>query len=302
MESYSNNGISTESLHYHAFKPNPDSLINEKIESDYIAITQNPNYHYDPQWSDPAEREAFIRDTELKFLRPYQIRAVAALQDAVKKGQTRFLFEMATGTGKTLLAAAVIKLFMRTGNAKRVLFLVDRLELEDQAKKRFIQFLKNDYTTVVYKENRDDWRKAEIVVTTVQSPCSSNKYRLFSPTDFDLLISDEPTAPSAETAGTFRILHRLQTWLDSHAERLLEEDPIQPRSMSDSREWERRQLLDTYKTFGCESGIPTFRYSLVDGVREGYLLNPVVVDARTEITTELLCRRRLLHHGSKRGR
>jgi type I restriction enzyme R subunit len=37
---------------------------------------------------------------------------------------------MATGTGKTLIAAAVMKLFLRTSNAKRVLFLVDRLELE----------------------------------------------------------------------------------------------------------------------------------------------------------------------------
>ena len=45
---------------------------------------------------------------------------------------------MATGTGKTLTAAAVIKLFLRTGNARRVLFLVDRLELEDQANKAFI--------------------------------------------------------------------------------------------------------------------------------------------------------------------
>ena len=51
---------------------------------------------------------------------------------------------------------------------------------------------------------------------------------------------------------------------------------------------ERRQLLDTYKTFGCEQGEPTYRYSLVDGVRDGYLVNPVVVDARTEITTQLL--------------
>ena len=59
-------------------------------------------------------------------------------------------------------------------------------------------------------------------------------------------------------------------------------------SERDPRDWERRQLLDTYKTFGCESGEPTFRYSLIEGVREGYLLNPVVVDARTEITTELL--------------
>src|SRR3546814_15073493 len=46
--------------------------------------------------------------------------------------------------------------------------------------------------TVIYKERRDDWRKAEIVVTTVQSLLFNNKYqRLFSPTDFDLVISDE---------------------------------------------------------------------------------------------------------------
>ena len=50
----------------------------------------------------------------------------------------------------------------------------------------------------------------------------------------------------------------------------------------------RRLLLDTYRTFGCESGQPTFRYSLLDGVKDGYLINPTVVDARTEITTQLL--------------
>lgn len=47
-------------------------------------------------------------------------------------------------------------------------------------------------------------------------------------------------------------------------------------------------MLDTYRTFGCESGQPTFRCSLLDGVKEGYLINPTVVDARTEITIQLL--------------
>ena len=47
-------------------------------------------------------------------------------------------------------------------------------------------------------------------------------------------------------------------------------------------------MLDTYRTFGCENSQPTYRYSLLDGVKEGYLINPTVVDARTEITTELL--------------
>ena len=275
---------------YHAFNPNPDALVVEKVETDYVAVTQNPNYRNDPRWSDAAQREAFLKDAELKFLRPYQIRAVAALQEAVSKGQTRFLFEMATGTGKTLTAAAVIKLFMRTVNAKRALFLVDRLELETQAWKAFVRLLKNDFRTVIYKENRDDWRKAEIVVSTVQSLQFNNKYRrLFSPTDFDLLISDEAhRSIGGNSRAVFEYFIGYKLGLTATPKDYLKKfDPARINAR-DPREWERRQLLDTYKTFGCESGAPTFRYSLIDGVREGYLLNPVVVDARTEITTELL--------------
>jgi type I restriction enzyme R subunit len=69
---------------------------------------------------------------------------------------------------------------------------VDRLELEDQAYKAFREYLKNDYKTVIYKENRDDWRKAEIVVSTIQTFLAKNRYkRSFAPDDFDLVISDE---------------------------------------------------------------------------------------------------------------
>jgi len=35
-----------------------------------------------------------------------------------------------------------------------------------------------------------------------------------------------------------------------------------------------------YKTFGCENEEPTYRYSLLDGVKDDFLVNPVVVDAR----------------------
>jgi type I restriction enzyme R subunit len=276
--------------HFHAFKPDPDGLVSEKVEADYIALTQNPNYRDDPRWNDPAQREAFLKETELKFLRPYQLRAIVALQSAVRKGQTRFLFEMATGTGKTLTAAAVIKLFMRTSNARRVLFLVDRIELENQAWKAFVRCLKNDFRTVIYKENRDDWRKAEVVVTTVQSLLFNNKYRkLFSPTDFDLVISDEAhRSIGGNSRAVFEYFIGYKLGLTATPKDYLKRiDPARI-STRDPRAWERRQLLDTYKTFGCESGVPTFRYSLMDGVREGYLLNPIVVDARTEITTELL--------------
>ncbi len=276
--------------HFHDFKPNPDALTSKIIESDYIVLTKNPNYRNDPRWNDASQREVFINDAELKFLRPYQLRAVEALQKAVRKGETRFLFEMATGTGKTLTAAAVIKLFMRTSNASRVLFLVDRLELETQAWKAFVRLLKNDLHTVIYKDNRDDWRNAEIVVSTVQSLQFNNKYRrVFSPTSFDLLISDEAhRSISGNSRAVFEYFIGYKLGLTATPKDYLKKIDLSRISARDPREWERRQLLDTYKTFGCESGVPTFRYSLIEGVREGYLLNPVVVDARTEITTELL--------------
>jgi len=136
----------------------------------------------------------------------------------------------------------------------------------------------------------DDWRKAEIVVSTVQSFLFNNKYRsLFSPTDFDLVISDEAhRSIGGNSRAVFEYFIGYKLGLTATPKDYLKKIDPAKISQRDPREWERRQLLDTYKTFGCETGTPTFRYSLIDGVREGYLLNPVVVDARTEITTELL--------------
>jgi len=197
---------------------------------------------------------------------------------------------MATGTGKTLVAAAVIKLFLRTGNAQRILFLVDRLELEDQAKKAFNKALANDYQSIIYKENRDDWRRAEIVVTTVQSLLFNNKYRQrFSPTDFDLVISDEAHRSIGGNArAVFNYFIGYKLGLTATPRDYLKNFDRSKPGTKDPRELERRLLLDTYRTFGCEKSNPTFRYSLLDGVRDGFLINPTVVDARTEITAKLL--------------
>jgi type I restriction enzyme R subunit len=275
---------------YSAYKPQPDRLINEKISEDYIVLTQKPNYSQVPEYQDPNTREQFNQTNKLRFLRKYQVNAVHAIQDSVQKGDERFLFEMATGTGKTLVSAAVIKLFLRTGNAKRVLFLVDRLELEIQADKAFKEYLKNDCKTIIYKENRDDWRHAEIVVTTVQSLLFNNKFtRLFSPTDFDLVISDEAHRSIGGNArALFEYFIGYKLGLTATPRDYLKRFDAKNPSRNDPREYERRLLLDTYRTFGCESGTPTFRYSLIDGVNEGFLINPVVVDARTDVTTQLL--------------
>ncbi len=275
---------------YQKVTPNPQRLIAEQVGDDYIVLTQRPNYQAEAGWRNEADRPGYIQANKLRFLRPYQLKAIHSLQGAVKEGKDRFLFEMATGTGKTLTAAAVVKLFLRSGNASRVLFLVDRLELEDQTKKVFAALLSADFQTVIYKENRDDWRRAEIVVTTVQSLLFNNKYqKLFSPTDFDLVISDEAHRSIGGNArAVFDYFIGYKLGLTATPRDYLRRFDSSNPGTRDPRETERRLLLDTYRTFGCENSQPTYRYSLLDGVKDGYLINPTVVDARTEITTELL--------------
>ena len=270
--------------------PDRALLVKEVVNDDYVVLTQRPNYQTEAAWKKESERANFINSNGLRFLRLYQKQAIHALQSAVKQGKDRFLFEMATGTGKTLTAAAVIKLFLRTGNAQRVLFLVDRLELEDQAKKAFDKVLKNDHKTVIYKENRDDWRHAEIVVTTVQSLLINNKYQQkFSPTDFDLVISDEAHRSIGGNArAVFDYFIGYKLGLTATPRDYLKQFDKAKSTTKDPRESERRLMLDTYRTFGCENSQPTFCYSLLDGVKDGYLINPTVVDARSEITTQLL--------------
>ncbi|MEQ8926950.1 MAG: DEAD/DEAH box helicase family protein [Fulvivirga sp.] len=273
------------------WKPDRAALVNEEVDRDFIAKVQMPDYLQRPGWNGTIETSKnFIWSNGLRFLRVYQLKAIQALQDAVSKGKDRFVFEMATGTGKTLTSAAVIRLFLRTENARRVLFLVDRIELEDQAYKNFVAYLSPDYTTYIYKEHKSDWHKADIIVTTVQSLMFDNKYRrLFNPTDFNLIISDEShRSISGNARAVFEYFHGYKLGLTATPKDYLKGvDPDKVKE-NDPREIERRMLRDTYSTFGCEGGDPTYRYSLLNGVKDGFLINPRVLDARTEITTQLL--------------
>ncbi|GHV11421.1 hypothetical protein AGMMS49938_02050 [Fibrobacterales bacterium] len=170
------------------------------------------------------------------------------------------------------------------------MFLVDRLELEVQAGKRDLPKYLKDYTVVIYKQKKEDWKKADIVVSTIQSLMASDKYKfLFSPTDFDFIISDEAhrsIGGNSRAVFEYFIGYKLgltatpKDYIKNIDERVLKE--------RDPKALERRLLLDTYKTFGCESGEPTYRYSLPQGVEAGYLINPLVINAKTDITTEML--------------
>ena len=272
-----------------AWNPDPQKLIDLKIDENFIAVSQ------DAAWlTYPLTRRDIVRiNQNIKLLRDYQVDAARAMQRAYAKGKNRFLFEMATGTGKTLLSAAITKLFIRSANATRVLFLVDRIELENQAWRNFNQYLAKDgISTVIYKERRDDWMKAQVVVTTIQSLAAGNRYLTeFSPNDFQLIISDEAHRTiGGNNRAIFEYFIGAKLGLTATPRDYLK--GIDPHKMNekDPRQLEQRLLLDTYRTFGCDDGNPTFRFSLVDAVnhKPPYLVNPYTIDCRTDITTELL--------------
>ncbi len=272
-----------------AWVPDPQAFVSTVVDENYIAVSQ------DPLWLrySPDEKKNAIVNKKIKLLRDYQVEAVKVLQRAYNNNKNRFLLEMATGTGKTLLSAAIVKLFIRTGNADRVLFLVDRLELETQAWKNFNHYLGTDgINTLIYKENKDDWKKAQVVITTIQSLSYENRYvSNFSPSDFQLIISDEA---HRTIGGNNRVIFEYfigaKLGLTATPRNYLKGINVQNLAETDPRQLEMRLLLDTYRTFGCDDGKPTFSYSLLDAVQHvpPYLVNPKTIDARTEVTTDLL--------------
>lgn len=278
----------TSLTQFETYIPNPEELATTPVDENYIVASQMPEFAKDPAFNDSTTRPDFLRKHNLKQLRPYQVQAIKALQDAAREEKKRFLFEMATGTGKTLTSAAVIKLFLKSGNAKRVLFLVDRLELEDQTQKAFVQYLGKDFRSVIYKEHRDSWRNASVVVSTIQTFMAGDRFKKeFSPTDFELVISDEAhRSIGGNSRAVFEYFVGYKLGLTATPKNYLK--GVETNDADTQREYERRLLLDTYKTFGCEPGKPTFTYDLLKGSQDGFLIQPTLVDARTNITTELL--------------
>ncbi len=236
--------------------------------------------------------DAKIEDDYLsqsKKLRYYQLESIRALQESAKNGNERFLFEMATGTGKTFVAAAVCKLFLTTGNAKRILFLVDRIELEDQAVKSFSEIFKDVY--FVGKVKGGNWQHCQIVVSTIQTLLKNNRYRkLFSTIDFELVISDEAhRSISGDFRAVFEYFIGFKLGLTATPNDYLKGVDEKDLAQKNIKALEYRKLRDTYKTFGCgEDKKPTYRYDLKKGIQDDFLISPYVIDARTEITTDLL--------------
>lgn len=87
--------------------------------------------------ADAAQAKLAAEPTDYLPLRDYQLDAVKAVEGAIAAGQRSALVAMATGTGKTVTCLGLIYRLLKAGRFRRVLFLVDRTSLEQQAFEKF---------------------------------------------------------------------------------------------------------------------------------------------------------------------
>ena len=98
--------------------------------------------------------QRFVFKGEEVEARPYQLKCLQKADAALITGRRRMLFEMATGTGKTLTIAMLMKRWLQAAIISRVLFLVDRIELAKQAKETFDEYLRDWPTVILYGGKR----------------------------------------------------------------------------------------------------------------------------------------------------
>jgi type I restriction enzyme R subunit len=248
----------------------------------------------------PLESEV-IRPDYLKplrqdlTLRRYQIQALDEVaRQFDKQKRKKFLLEMATGTGKTLLCAALIRRFLATRNAERALFIVDRIELAKQTMEDFAVVLP-EFKPVIFKSARKSGELlgASVVVATIQSLMVDRRYREhFTPFYFDLVVNDEAhRSIYGDAREVVQFFQATRVGLTATPKAYLKNIDIGALEAENPKALEARQLRDTYNYFGCEPGQPTFRYDIIDAVKdpEGpFLCLPKIFDMRSDITTQAL--------------
>jgi type I restriction enzyme R subunit len=84
-----------------------------------------------------ADAKLAAEPTDYLPLRDYQFKAVRAVEQAIAAGRRTALVAMATGTGKTVTCLGLIYRLLKAGRFRRILFLVDRTSLEEQAFTKF---------------------------------------------------------------------------------------------------------------------------------------------------------------------
>lgn len=144
-------------------------------------------------------------------LYPNQIQAITNLERSFRDNRPRALVQMATGSGKTITAVSAIYRLIKFGGARRVLFLVDRTNLGEQAEKEFQAFRSPDDNrkfTELYNVQRLTTQtigaSTKVVITTIQRLYSM----LRGEQDFDAANEDgSPFAGAAAPAEALPVAY-----------------------------------------------------------------------------------------------
>ncbi len=149
----------------------------------------------DPESQRPSTLRSRLRHLpaiEEQGLWPAQLKAIRNLEVSLSEDRPRALIQMATGSGKTFTAVSSIYRLVKFGEARRVVFLVDRANLGRQALKEFQQYTTPDdgrkftelYNVQFLTSNKID-PVARVVISTIQRLYSMLKGEADLPHDLD---------------------------------------------------------------------------------------------------------------------
>lgn len=203
--------------------------------------------------------------------RDYQKDCINTLCREINLGRRKLLVEMATGTGKTRTAAALIKRLFEANAVTRVLFLVDRIPLALQTEDAFSEHLK-DYPCYVLRAGRRFQDEKRITITTLQSMIGL--YHDYSAGYFDLIITDEC---HRSIYGKWR---KVLEHFDGIQVGLTATPCVAPPSDDDDEDV--LFVRDTLKFF--ELAKPSFVYGIKQAIDDGYLVGYQIYKAKTIAT------------------
>ena len=191
--------------------------------------------------------------------RKRSIESTKVVLEHFSKGHREALVNMATGTGKTRVAMAIIDGLIKAEYVQKVLFVVDRISLGNQAKEKgFKKFFPDSPVCELNQEGFSG--SARFYVSTVQTLMSDQKprgkfYEKFSPGAFDLIIFDEAHRSYYDRNNDiFKYFDALKIGLTA--------TPL-TQDMKD---------LSTFRLFNCEEGRPTVRYDYDTAVNDEVLV------------------------------
>ncbi|MFC1544170.1 DEAD/DEAH box helicase family protein [Gemmatimonadota bacterium] len=191
--------------------------------------------------------------------RYYQKRAIGSISERFAQARRKALLVMATGTGKTRTAIALVDLLQRSGWVKRALFLADRVSLVNQAVAAFKAHLPESSPVNLVTEKDKAGRVYVCTYPTMTGlidGTEGNEAR-FSVGHFDLVIIDEAHRSVYQKYGViFRYFDSLLLGLTA----------------TPSEHVDR----NTYQLFDLEPGVPTDAYELETAVADGFLVPPRV--------------------------